>query len=158
MAFENMGKEVPFEDEVLDWDSEIEEEGGKSLFRLLPEGDYDFTVKGFDRSNFNGNDKSPACPVAKLHLIVHAQDGDAQVDDSLFLSKKSEWKLSQFFICIGQKKHGEKLRMNWQAVPGSTGRLSINHRKYNDKEYNQVARYLEPSEPAVQKKFTPGSF
>ena len=157
MAFENMGKDVAF-DEALDWDSTIENEGGESLFRLLPEGEYDFTVKGFDRYSFNGNDKTPPCPIAKLHLIVHAEDGDAQVDDSLFLAKRSEWKLSQFFICIGQKKHGEKLRMNWQAVAGSNGRLRISHRTYNGKEYNQVARYLEPAEPAVQKKFTPGSF
>ena len=156
MAFENMGVDVT--NEVLDWDSEIEEEGGLSLFRLLPEGDYEFTVKSFDRANFNGNDKTPPCPMAKLHLIIHAADGDAQVDDSLFFSKRAEWKLSQFFICIGQKKHGEKLRMNWQSVPGSKGKLSINHRTYNGKEYNQVARYLEPAEPAVQKKFTPGSF
>ena len=39
--------------------------------------------------------------------------------------------------------------MNWQAVPGSTGKLRIGHRTYNNKEYNQVNKYLEPAEPAA---------
>ena len=40
----------------LDWDDEIERE---SDFVLLPEGDYDFTVTGFERARHEGSEKLP---------------------------------------------------------------------------------------------------
>ena len=164
MAFEDMGKEVAFEDEALEWDSTIEKESG-GPFRLLPEGEYDFTVERFDRIRYNGSEKIPPCWEADLNISVHDKDGDVEVKDRLFLTRKAEWKLSQFFIAIGQKKKGEPLKMNWNMVPGAKGRLTIKHRKgtgqYADKEFNQIDKYLEPAEaaaPAAKSKYTAGKF
>ena len=109
------------------------------------------TNRLFDRVRFNGSEKMGPCWEADLNISVHDKDGDVEVKDRLFLHRKAEWKLSQFFIAIGQKKHGEPLKMNWNLVPGATGRLVIKHRKgtgqYADKEYNQIDKYLEPEEP-----------
>lgn len=163
MAFENMGTVVPFEDEALGWDSTIENEGtDTSLYRLLPEGKYPFTVKRFERAQYNGSEKMPPCPEADLTILVHDKDGDVEVKDRLFLTKKTEWKLSQFFIAIGQKKHGEPLKMDWMKVPGATGMLELNHRKgtgnYADKEYNQIKKYLEPGEKAASANPAPATY
>ena len=143
---------------ALDWNSEITQE---SEFELLPEGTYDFTVESMERGQFNGSEKMSACPKADLTLaIVSPQSGKiVRVYDTLFLHSKAEWRLSQFFTGIGEKKKGEPLRMNWLNVPGATGRaeISVNKYKRNDGstgENNRVVKYL----PKEFKHFTPGQF
>ena len=144
---------------ALDWNSTIEKE---SEFELLPEGTYDFTVAQMERGYFDGSDKMSACPVANLTLEVrdpvNGQSG--KVFESLYLHAKSEWRLSQFFTAIGQKKKGEPLVPNWNLVPGSKGRLELSINEYTNKKTgekrknNRVSRFL----PAEQKKFVPGQF
>lgn len=108
----------------LGWDDEIEKDGGD--FIVLPAGDYDFTVTKFERGRFAGSEKMPACNQAKLELTVHSPEhGDIVVFHNLFLHTKTEGLLSNFFAGIGQKKKGEKLRMNWNAVVGAKGRLKL---------------------------------
>ena len=102
-----------------------------------------------------------ACPQANLTLAITdpVSGKRGQIKDTLFLHSKAEWKLSQFFTAIGQKKKGEPLAMNWNAVPGSTGRLELSINQYTDRngnkaENNRVKKYL----PKEQKVFTPGQF
>lgn len=116
----------------LGWDDEIERDG--SDFVLLPEGDYNFTVTKFERARFAGSDKMPSCNQAKLELAIHtAEHGDVTVFHNLFLHTKTEGLLSNFFSGIGQKKKGEKLRMNWNTVIGSKGRCKLIVNKYMSK-------------------------
>ena len=112
----------------LGWDDEIEKE---SDFILLPEGDYRFTVTGFERARHEGSEKLPPCNKAILSLRISTSEGDVTIKHNLFLHTKTEGMLSAFFCAIGQKKHGEKLRMNWQTVIGATGRCKIGIRKWN---------------------------
>lgn len=63
-----------------------------------------------------------------------------------------------FFTCIGQRKHGEKLKMNWNEVVGARGRAKIGHREYNGNIYNDIKRFYAPDESAPKKSFTPGKF
>lgn len=125
--------------EAMDWEDEIEKE---SEFVLLEPGEYEFKVAGFERQRFDGSEKMAPCPVAKLTLEVNAERGTASIFDRLFLNSKAEWKLSAFFGSIGQKKHGEKLRMNWQQVVGAKGHAKIKQREYNGKTYNEVDSYI----------------
>lgn len=134
----------------LGWEDEIEKDGGD--FILLPEGDYDFTVTKFERARFQGSQKMPACNQAKIELTVHSpQHGDVVVFHNLYLHTKTEGLLSNFFAGIGQKKKGERLRMNWNAVIGAKGRLKliVNHFKGkdgSDKTNNQVGKFYSPEE------------
>ncbi|EJW19178.1 hypothetical protein M5X00_17350 [Paenibacillus alvei] len=128
----------------LGWDDEIVKDGGD--FVLLPEGDYNFTVTKFERGRFTGSDKMPACNQAKLELKIHCpQNGDVTIFHNLFLHTKTEGLLSAFFSAIGQKKKGEPLRMNWNAVIGAKGRCQIEHHKYKkdgrELVNNQVKRF-----------------
>ncbi|MBG9548540.1 hypothetical protein [Cytobacillus firmus] len=140
----------------LGWDDEIEKDG--SDFILLPEGDYNFTVAKFERARFQGSAKMPACNQAKLELTVHSPDqGDVTIFHNLFLHTKTEGLLSNFFAGIGQKKKGEKLRMNWNTVIGSKGRLKleINKFKGNDgveKTNNQVKKFYPYEEAFGQQQ------
>jgi hypothetical protein len=129
----------------LGWDDEIEKDGGD--FTLLPEGDYNFTVTKFERARFQGSAKMPACNQAKLELTIHSPEhGDVTVFHNLFLHTKTEGLLSNFFAGIGQKKKGEKLRMNWNTVIGSKGKLQLEINKFTGRDgeertNNQVKKF-----------------
>lgn len=131
----------------LGWDDEISKE---SEFTLLPEGDYNFTVVKFNRGRHNGSVKLPACNKAELELSVDDGKGNTgTVYHNLFLHTKTEGMLSAFFVSIGQKKHGEPLKMNWNAVPGAKGRCKIFIDKWtNDRgeefQSNKIKKFYEP--------------
>jgi hypothetical protein len=118
---------------IFDWDSEINNES--SDFVLLPEGDYDFTVEKFERGQFDGSDKMPACKKAIVTLTIWGADDKISITENFMLCEKMEWKLSSLFLSLGLKKHGEPLKMNWSAVTGARGRCHVfvdNYKKKDD--------------------------
>lgn len=140
---------------ILSWDSAIEEDG--QGYVLLDEGDYEFTVTGFERGQHNGSAKIPACPKAILTLSVETASGVAEIKENLILYKTMEWKLSSFFRSIGLKKHGERLVMDWNKVLGASGKAHIIQRTYtgNDgllKKSNGVQYFID----SIPEKFLPG--
>ena len=64
-------------------------------------------------------------------------------------------------MAIGQRKKGEKLKMNWSQVIGSKGRAKVGIKKwtYEGKEYegNEIKRFYEPTE-STNKGFEAGRF
>lgn len=144
--FVNADTNEKFEDGELGWDDPIQNDGPE--FTLLPEGDYDFTVIDFERGRHAGSEKLPACNKAVVHLKVETPEGVAIIRHNLFLHTKTEGMLCAFFTAIGMRKKGERLRMNWSAVPGSRGRAKIGIRTYNDKQYNEIKKFYEPDEAA----------
>jgi len=118
----------------MDWDDTIENDGQE--FIILPEGDYNFTVTNFERGRFPGSAKMSACNKATLTLQVNTPDGIATVFTDLILNRLVEWRISAFFRCIGQKKHGERLVMDWNKVVGSRGCAHFKPRTYKDKDGN----------------------
>ncbi len=139
----------------LDWDSEIENESPD--FVLLPEGEYEFEVISFERARYAGGDKLPPCNQAKLKLKIETPEGITTINNNLFLHSRTEGLLSAFFNCIGQKKHGEKVQMNWGQVVGSRGRAHIGIRTYNEKEFNEVKKFLDPVDAAAAASATPAA-
>jgi hypothetical protein len=141
----------------LNWDSTIEHD---SEFVTLPEGDYDFEVVEFERARHNGSEKLPACGKAIIHIKIEGKEGTSIIKHNLFLHSTTEGMLCAFFTGIGQRKHGEKLQMNWNKVIGSKGRAKVGIRKFtNDKgqvlEFNEIKKFYEPEE---SKGFQPGRF
>lgn len=129
------------------WDDEIQKD---NEYIILPEGDYSFMVESYTRERFNGSEKMPACNKAILRIRVMTNNGQPViVQHSLLLHSRCEWSLSEFFAGIGQKKKGEKLRMNWNAVPGSTGTCKIGKKIYNGNEYNEIKKFY-PKDPSYQ--------
>lgn len=131
------------------WDDEIQKD---NEFVIIPEGDYPFMVESFTRERFNGSDKMPACPKAVLKLKITTKDGQSVIiQHSLLLHSRCEWSLSEFFAGIGHKKKGEKLRMNWSIVPGSTGTCKVGKKIYNGNEYNEIKKFY-PKDPSYHQQ------
>ena len=147
------------------WEDEISDEGKE--FVLLPEGDYDFTVSKVDRARHNGSEKVPPCNMAKVTITIWGEKDSIDITENLLLCNRFEWKLSQFFLALGLKKHGEPLRMNWGAVPGKRGKCRVyidNFKGKNgeDRQSNKIKRFyaydeqvetLSPKQPVYQQTY-----
>lgn len=113
---------------LMDWNDTIESDGQE--FVLLEEGDYNFTVTNFERGRFPGGQKVPACNKASVTVQVHTEEGLAVVRFDLLLYRTLEWRIAAFFRCIGMKRQGEKVAMDWNKVVGSRGRAHFKQRSY----------------------------
>lgn len=147
---------------ALGWEDTIENDGPE--FVLLPEGDYDFEIVDFERGRHPGSEKLPPCNKAIVHVKVEGKEGTTIIKHNLFLHSKTEGILCAFFTAIGQRKKGERLKMNWNTVVGSKGRCQVGTRKWINDEgkeitMNQIKRFYEPEiQQPQQTMFTPGSF
>ena len=133
----------------LGWEDSIQNDGQE--FILLPEGDYNYTVIDFERGRFNGSAKIPECNKAIITVHVETKEGISTIKFDLILYRSLEWRLSGFFRSIGQKKHGEKLVMDWSKVVGSKGRAHFKQRSYvnqngEEKFVNDVDRFIDYNE------------
>lgn len=131
---------------IMDWGDALESDGQEYI--LLEEGDYNFTVTDFERGRFPGSAKIPACNKAAITLAVNTPNGTATVKFDLILYRSLEWRISAFFRCIGQKKHGERLVMDWNKVVGSKGRARFKPRTYTnrngeERQTNDVDRFYD---------------
>lgn len=108
--------------EEIGYEGTIENEDGG--FTLLPEGDYDFTVSKVTRGRYEGSDKMPACNSVSVELTIWGPQDKTVITERFFLVRKFEWKLSQFFLSIGLKKHGEQLVMRWN-IEGMRGKCKV---------------------------------
>ena len=139
---------------LMDWDDSIESDGNGYV--ILEEGDYVFEITNFERGRHPGSAKVPACNKASITLKMETEQGTAFAFENLYLYRTMEWKLSEFFRSIGQKKAGERLVMNWNTVLGARGRVHIVPATYKGSdgqthEKNQVTRYLDYDESKMPK-------
>ena len=160
MAYEQYGQNSGYQQEPeMGWDDVISNDGNE--FDVVPEGDYYFTVTNFTRARHPGSEKMPTCNKAVLTLALTSAweptaekpsvQGETTVN--LFLNRKNEWKLCQFFTAIGQRKHGEEIRMNWNAVLNASGTCAVTQREWttNGQKYtgNDVKRFYDPEKSPV---------
>lgn len=130
----------------IGWEDTIQEDGQELV--LLEEGDYNFVITNFERGRFPGGQKIPACNKATITVQIETEAGLSIIKFDLLLYRSVEWRISSFFRCIGQKKHGEKLTMNWNTVIGSVGRAHVTQRKYTnnygeEKTVNDIGRFID---------------
>jgi len=149
------------EERELGWNDQIENDGPDYV--VLPEGDYDFEVISFERGRHHGSDKLPQSDKGILHIKIKGEEGETVIKHNLFLHTKTEGMLCAFFTAIGQRKKGERITMNWNAVPGSIGRCKVGIKEWtNDKGekivMNEIKKFYEPEEGAPTKKFEAGRF
>lgn len=108
----------------LKWDDIIEDDGrGPNI--ILPEGDYPFEVIDYTKTRSKGG-KVPPCAMANVQLEIDGGElGSTVVYENFLLHSDYEWKLSQFFVSIGMKRKGERLKMNWDGARHKKGRAHL---------------------------------
>jgi len=135
---------------ALGWGDDISQD---SQFVLLPAGDYDFTVKGFERGRYEpkaGSKIQDECPMAKVSFDITTPDGEVALNENFILHTKCEWKISELFICLGLKKRGQKVPMQWDRIAGLRGRCKVGTRQNDGKDYNEIKKFYDPAEKPAQ--------
>ena len=135
----------------FNWDDVIQNDGED--FVILPEGDYDFVVKSFERGRHNGSEKLPPCNKAVIKIEVSDGTNKGVITHNLMLHSKCEGLICAFFTGIGHRKHGEQLRMDWNKVVGSRGRCKVGIRTWKGKngeemKSNEIKKFYKPTESA----------
>lgn len=136
----DIGQEIGWEDEVENTSSFVD----------IKDGEYEFIVDHFERSKVGGDSKYSGQNMAVIYCNILTQ-GEPQLKTNIIMNTKFQWKISQFFISIGQMKNeeGAKLKPNWSTVGGSRGHCRIEHKpNYNDKTktHPEIAEFLPPAE------------
>ena len=140
-------------DREFGWNDEITEEGGN--YEPLPEGDYDFTVAKVERARSQGKGKLPPCNMAKVTFDVWGADDKREITVNFVLHSSLEWKLSQLFLSVSMKKHGdEQVTTISPAVAQSAPQQYVQPTTYPP-QYN-----TQPATPntAMPNNWTPGGF
>ena len=144
-------------DKALDWDSKISYE--QPDFVTLPEGVYPITITKLERKQFEGSKREgglPACPMAEVTVEARGKDGVSIFTQRLFLHSRCEGILTSFFTCIGLRKKGDDLNMDWGKVEGSSGWAQLKVREFdtrngNHMTVNDVGRWLAPDDYRIPK-------
>jgi len=141
--------------EALDWNGEATAES--SQFTLLEPGTYTYRVTDFKRANFDGSDKMQPCPMADITIAcANAAGAQADVQFKLFLNRKMQWKMTQFFkschLLAADLPDGTGYAMGplWKQVLGAVGQVEISNRRYDGKDYNDVKAFVVP-EPGASR-------
>ena len=148
---------VSVNDRGFDWNAAIEDDS--EGIKLLETGDYNAVITWFERGRYNGSEKIPACNMAVLTLRVQGPVEPCELTTRLYVCKKMEWKLSEFFRGIGRKKHGERLVMNWDGLVGLPVHVRVVKKEFTAKDgekrwCNEVIKFYDydpkyfPSDPA----------
>lgn len=144
--------------EGFGWDSKIDPADAEKKYPLLPEGPAMFSVLKLERKRKEMGDMGMQnVAVVTVALTTFVEDYDkeqfaekAEVEVNLILVKSLLWKLLQFFVSIGQRKHGDEgiFVPNWAKIEGECGRCTIGHRKgkKSDKVFIDIKEFLAPDD------------
>lgn len=139
---------MPMDDDDLAMDGIIENDGQELI--ILPKGEYSFVVVDYETSEYTD---TKAGNRTRKKVIVHCQidfnGSKVTIKEQLPLKKTMEWKFCQLFTCIGDRKSGEQLKMNWNEIKGKGGKCIVKPRKFNsngeEKQTNSIDKFLEPA-------------
>lgn len=143
------------QDVALDWDvcEADPDDGSHGGWTLLPEGFYPFRVERMERERYQGSQKMPQCPMAKLTLSVTGADGrDTAVQQRLYITRNQLWKVSRFMESVGRgRNEAGKVIIDWGGIEGAAGWVKLKVRSYTgrdgqERQTNDVEWFVKPEE------------
>lgn len=143
------------QDMALDWDvcEADPDDGQHGGWTLLPEGFYPFRVEKMERERYQGSQKMPQCPMAKLTLAVTGADGrDTAVQQRLYITRNQLWKVSRFMESVGRgRNEAGKVIIDWGGIEGMGGFVKLKVRSYTgrdgqERQTNDVEWFVKPEE------------
>lgn len=143
-------------DREMDWSDTISAEKEERV--ILEEGNYNYTVTGFERARYMGSQKIPACNKAEVTLTVQTKEGkEVKVRSSFFLHSSFSWKIVSFFESLGLVKDGEECHMQWDKILGKRGTAHFKPRTYQkdgeERTVNNVDYFVPYSISAFKEEF-----
>ena len=133
----------------LDWDSTIDQDE-QQPFKVLDEGDYDFTVDRIEKTTVGENsEKYSGMKMAVVYFNIHVRgEEDVSVKENFILHSNFTWKIGALLVSTGLKKKGESITGSyWNKLPGANGRCKIVQTKAKNKDivYNNIDTFYAPN-------------
>ena len=132
--------------QAFGWDDAVTE----SSFEVLPDGDYWFTVTGFEKDYFeprSADSKIGACQQANIEFTIKWKNENGEEKENKLTYKLKLWRslqflIYQFFESIGLKKKGDGSSvMPWGQIVGKSGICAISKKvSSNGNDYNDIAK------------------
>ena len=143
---------------AIGWDDDIYAD--EPEYKLLDDGDYDFTVESFERTMYGGSEKLPECMKISVTFVCTNGVDTGKVIENFYLAKKSEWRIGAFLTSVGLKTKNEATKPSkiGQSI-GLTGRCKVTTRKWtgndgNEKSSNSIREFY-PKAANPMAGFTP---
>ncbi len=124
------------------WGDPIEKKNG---FILLDEGFYNFTVLTLEQAYFPGSSKMKPCHVAKLKLLIENQYGEVVIKYNLYLNKRCEKTIDDFFSSIGLSSEGSYVPP-WNELKGRKGTCYLEQVKLDFKTINIIKKFVRKNQ------------
>lgn len=125
-------------------------------FKVLPDGDYHFTVDSHEIGYSTSEKMPPNTQVVTCYLKIPYidEDGNASsisVRNNLNIYKKAMFAVRQFVECIGMVPEKGKAKIDLDKIDGLTGVCALTTRETKSgNEVNSVQAFYPPSKvPAV---------
>lgn len=148
--------------EELDLNGSVEKE---SQFVDIPVGDYDGIVDHCEVGVCQWDNDYNGKKILTIFINLTVDGQETQVSDNIVLVKKMEWKLSQFFLGTGQKKHGEPLPNLGRAIQEAAGlrvRISYVEDRKNKRQdgtpFKSIGKYYEKKAAPAGTGWSGGGF
>lgn len=136
--------------QVYDWDMGEVEDAQSYETVVLPAGKYPFTVVKLTREWFDGSEKAPAGPRARLQLAIDGgAKGEGIAFERILLNAKSAWRIATLFASCGFGVNAAGHRIiDWSAIEGKDGTATFKVTTYEGTERNEVDKFLVEAAPA----------
>lgn len=134
------------------WTTPLSGETDSGGFRILPAGEYEFTVKSAVGAEYNPgpNSKIGHCAQIKLTLIIEGKDtrgreSEVHVFDNLFSDPRTQWKMNAFAKATDIWREG-MTPWDLTMAAGAIGRCRLIIGQDNKgRDRNEVDRYIVPT-------------
>lgn len=114
----------------------------------LPDGYYDAEILTIEEGMHadNGNSKIGTCPQMTVHMVIHSEKGDVQIEKILYLHELCLKSINVYFTSCGIETMGKSLRACFDESLGKVARIELKTRNYmKDGEmkifHNSVERF-----------------
>lgn len=110
---------------------------------------YLFAVKSMAKG-VSIDEETKGAPQVKVEMFLYSSNDTGHkkhvgiVFDNLVRHSKTDWKVMQFFMAIGNCGNGQAITPNWDKVPGATGRAMFCPETIEGKTVIKVQRYMAP--------------
>lgn len=146
------------------WTDEVDPASATDKYTILPDGEALFTILKFERERKDWG-KFGTINVAILTLLVKSLVAEAtsEIKEQIGLHHDLDWKITQFFTALGQRKTGDtgKFTPDWSRIVGGAGRCMVKARKYAKRDdalgtmtgiANDVDKFLPPIDSEDQQE------
>lgn len=139
---------------ALSWDEKIMPTDNS--FEPIPEGDYAFEVKAFERGWYNGSasGRIPPCPEAKITLALFVGGKRRQLTENMKLTDNLQWVITTYMQSCGmwpEELDGTTAyEMDFAGTVGMTGVCHVTAEEYNGKTYNHIGAWYKPTVGAAK--------